>query len=90
MLVLIHHEVHDPATFWSIVAEEIEHLPGGITLLMSLPNRYATVEFSLWETLSLEVLQRLVDERVGHVSRNCFYPIEAANAFGLELVQTAR
>lgn len=84
MFVLIHHEVSEPATFWSIISEEIEHLPAGTQLLLSLPNHHATVEFSLWTAESLESLQRWVDERVRDVSRNTFYPIEAANAFGLE------
>jgi len=84
MFVVIHHQVTDPATFWSIISEEIEHPPTGIELLLSLPNRHATVEFSLWNAESLESLQQWIEENVRHVSRNTFYPIEAANAFGLE------
>lgn len=89
MFILIHHEVSEPATFWSIISEEIEHLPDGVALLFSLPNHLATVEFSLWQAESAEQLQAWVDERVRHVSRNTYHQIEAANAVGLELATAA-
>lgn len=83
MFVLIHHEVRDPATFWNIVSEEIDHLPDGLVLLQSLPDHFGTAEFSLWQAEHLDGLKKFVQEKLSLVSRNTFFQIEAANAFGL-------
>lgn len=85
MFVLIHHEVRDPATFWNIVTEEIEKLPEGIVLLQSLPSRFGTAEFSLWQTDRVEALQQFVDSKLNLVCHSTFIPIDAGNAFGLPL-----
>lgn len=89
MFVLIHHEVRDPATFWNIVTEEIERLPAGLVLLQSLPDHFGTAEFSLWQAEQLEALQKFVNEKLSLVSRSTFFPIEAANAFGLPHARSA-
>jgi len=83
MFVVIQHEVRDPATFWSIVSEEMDHLPDGIALLQSLPNEFGTTEFSLWKTEQMETLQAFVERKLGLVSQACFFPVHAGNAFGL-------
>ena len=83
MFVLIHHEVRDPATFWNIVTEEMEHLPAGLMLVQSLPARFGAAEFSLWETEQVDALQQFVDTKLGLVSRSTYFPIDAGNAFGL-------
>lgn len=85
MFVLIHHEVRDPATFWNIVTEEMDHLPDGLVLLQSLPSRFGTAEFSLWQTERMEELQRFVDSRLNLVCRSTYIPIDAGNAFGFPL-----
>ena len=87
MFVLIHHEVRDPATFWNIVAEEMEHLPEGLMLVQSLPARFGTAEFSLWETDQVGALKQFVESKLGLVSRSSYFPIDAGNAFGFPQVQ---
>lgn len=86
MFVMIQHEVADPATFWAIVSEEMEHLPAGLTLLQSLPSRFGTTEFSLWQTDEMETLQHFVEGKLSLVSHNWFFPIHDANAFRLPVV----
>lgn len=86
MFVVIQHDVSDPATFWCIVAEEVEHLPDGLELLQSLPNEFGTTEFSLWKTETLEALQHFVEEKFTLVSRSALFPIHSGNAFGLPAV----
>lgn len=83
MFVVVHHQVRDPATFWSMVLDRLEQLPEGITMRQSLPTRDAAVEFSLWETLSVESLREFIEEDLRVVSTNTYYPIEAGNAVGL-------
>jgi hypothetical protein len=85
MFVVIQHEVRDPATFWSIVADELDNLPDGLALLQSLPNQFGTTEFSLWKTDQMDTLQRFIEWKLGLVSRACFFPIHAGNAFGLPI-----
>jgi hypothetical protein len=83
MFVVVEHEVTDPATFWCIVSEEVDHLPDGLELLQSLPNEFGTKEFSLWRTDTIEALQRFMEEKLALVSTSAMFPIHAGNAFGL-------
>ena len=89
MFVVIQHEVRDPATFWCVLSEEMEHLPSGLALIQSLPSSYGTTEFSLWAAESLEQLRPFVEEKLGLVCRNVLYPIDARNAFGLPHAPTS-
>ena len=83
MYVVIQHEVRDPATFWSLLTDEIEHLPDGVALIQSLPSHFGTTEFSLWKTERVDVLQPFIEEKLGLVSRNVLHAIDSANAYGL-------
>lgn len=83
MFVVVHHQVRDPATFWSMVLDRLEQLPEGVRMRQSLPTRDATVEFSLWETLSLDLLRDFIEEELQVVSTNTYYAVEAGNAVGL-------
>jgi hypothetical protein len=81
MLVLVHHTVHDPATFWSTASAAIPNLPRELTLHQTLAARDGTLATCLWEADSVDAVRAFLEPAFGAVSSNEYR--EAENRDGI-------
>ncbi len=81
MYVIAIHAVSDPKTFWA-AAEGLE-LPEGTTLHSAIPNEDGTRAVCVWQSDSVETVRDFVEDNVGKVSKNEYFPVNEQNAMGL-------
>jgi hypothetical protein len=79
MYVAAIHTVSDPEQFWGAELE----MPEGTTLPTVAPNADGTYAVCIWETDSVETVQKLVDGAAGAISKNEFFAVNEENAQGL-------
>jgi len=79
MYVISIHSVSDPQAFWSGKLD----LPEGTELPIVLPSADGRHGVCVFESDSLETVQRLVDGATSAVSSNEFYAVDGSNALGL-------
>jgi hypothetical protein len=79
MYVVAIHSVSDPEAFWG---GELE-MPDGTTLSTVAPNSDGTRAVCVWESDSVDTVQRLVDGAAGEISENEFFAVNEATAQGL-------
>jgi hypothetical protein len=87
LYVIAIHSISDPETFWG-AAEGLD-LPEGTTLHSAIPNEDGTRAVCVWQSDSVDTVQNFVDDNVGKVSKNEFFPVNEQNAMGLPGTQVA-
>ena len=83
MFVSVKHAISNPEEFWGIAEKVLPDLPDGIKFHSSYPTEDKATAFCLWEVNSLENFKKFLEDGVGHVSQNDYYPIDEKSAFGL-------
>ncbi len=83
MFISVKHSISNPTEFWGIAQESLSSLPKGIKIHSSYPIADMTIAFCLWEADSVEQMKKYLEEKVGHVSKNEYYPIDEKFAIGL-------
>jgi len=81
MHVIAIHQVSDPKMFWG--AAEGAQFPEGTTLHTAIPSQDGSRVVCVWESDSLDTVRNLVEETVGHVSTNEYFPVDDQKAIGL-------
>jgi hypothetical protein len=81
MYVIAIHAISDPQTFWG--AAEALDLPEGTTLHSAIPNEDGTRAVCVWQSDSVDTVRDFVEENVGKVSKNEYFPVNEQNAMGL-------
>jgi hypothetical protein len=70
MFVLVHHTVHDPATFWATAAAAMPKLPRELTLHQTLSASDGTLATCLWEADSVDAVRAFLEPAFGAASSN--------------------
>jgi hypothetical protein len=83
MYVIAEHEISNPQSFWEIAKKETANLPSNLKVHQILPNGEGTKAVCVWEATKVDDVKAFVEKSVGHVSRNTYFSVEAANAIGL-------
>ncbi len=85
MIILVNHEINDPANFWKAAQENLPNLPEANVkrVVQSLPNTDMTIATCLWEADSIEALDSYLRSKVGSTSKETYYEVNTANAIGL-------
>ena len=81
MFVLVHHTVHDPATFWSKASAAMPNIPSALTLHQTLSARDGTRATCLWEADSIDAVRDFLEPALGAESSNEYR--EAENRDGI-------
>ena len=79
MYVMTIHSISDPETFWSRPLD----LPEGTAQTIAWPSSDGARGVCLFRSDSVDTVRNLVDDATGKISKNEFYAINDANAFGL-------
>ena len=88
MYIVVHHHVADPVRFMQIAAGE-GSLPPGVTMHSFLPTRDPGTVFCLWEAMAVAAVRDLLDSAFGDTSRNEYFEVEPAHAFGFPVTTGA-
>jgi hypothetical protein len=79
MHVVAIHAITDPEKFWGGSLD----LPEGTTLPTVAPNADGTRAICIWQTDSVETVQKLVEDAAGAISTNEFFAVNDQTAQGL-------
>jgi hypothetical protein len=79
MHVVAIHAITDPEKFWGGSLD----LPAGTTLPTVAPNADGTRAICIWQTDSVETVQKLVEDAAGAISTNEFFAVNDQTAQGL-------
>ena len=80
MFIGVKHQISDPETFFGIAQQAADNLPAGVKLHLGLPNEDGSSAICVWEAPSIDTARNLLEEAVGHVSKNEYFEIK--NAMG--------
>lgn len=83
MFVLIHHEIHDPAIFWSTAEEAIATIPDDLLLHTTISAADGTCATCVWEANSVARVREFVETALGAFATNRY--AEAENREGVTL-----
>lgn len=83
MLVIAHHLVLDTEKFWTTTKAAEENPPAGFKLHLIYPSKNMKIGTCLWEVPSIGAIQEYLNEKVGSVSRNFYYPVNHQASIGL-------
>ncbi len=83
MLVIAHHFVHNPNTFWSLKEQVISSIPSGVKLHSVFPSTDLKTGTCIWEAPNADKVQEFLDKLLGQYSKNVCYEVNEEIAFGL-------
>jgi hypothetical protein len=83
MHVIAIHDISDPQAFWAAAESKMDTLPAGTTLRSAIPSEDGSRTVCVWESDSVATVRGVVEESVGHVSKNEYFPVDAERAIGL-------
>jgi hypothetical protein len=82
MLVIAHHDIHDPEKFWSAAQALTSSMPSDLKLHSVFPSTDMRTGTCVWEASSAGDVQKFLDDNVGDVSTNTCYEVNEAKAMG--------
>jgi hypothetical protein len=89
MHIIAIHTISDPQAFWGAAEAKMDQLPEGTILHSAIPSQDGSRTVCVWQSDSVETVRSFVDENVGHVSTNEFFPVDEEHAIGLPGAVTA-
>lgn len=84
MYFIVHHDIRNTEDFWASAQRNLPKLPeGGVKRVVSIfPNQTMDQCTCIWEADSMENLEKYFQEKIGDASRNSWYEVNEAAAFG--------
>jgi hypothetical protein len=87
MIIVVNHNISNPADFWASAQKSLPALPeGGVTRVMQvMPNNDMTQATCVWEAESIETLDSYLRSKVQDWSTETYYELNTAAAMGVAL-----
>ncbi len=89
MLVIAHHNVNDPQSFWGAAKELTKSLPANLKLHGVYPSADGKLGTCLWEADSAQDVQQFLDKNAGMFAKNLCYEVNVEQSIGLPKIQLA-
>jgi hypothetical protein len=89
MLIIAHHYISDPESFWSAAKEVANNVPGNLQLHGVYPAMDGKTGTCLWEAEHVEEVQQFLDEHAGQFAKNFCYAVDVEKSMGLPKFQMA-
>ena len=83
MLVIAHHNISDPQSFWSAAEEVTKNLPRNLKLHGVYPAKDGNTGTCLWEAESVQEVQLFLDKHAGKYAKNFCYEVDEEKSIGL-------
>ena len=80
MHILVRHKISDSAAFWPILEDALVNPPSGLKFSCSLPSSDGRQAICLWRADSLDAVKDYVESKVGHISANEYFQVDAEKA----------
>ena len=87
MLVIAHHNISDPESFWAGAKEVTKNLPDNLKVHGIYPARDAKTGTCLWEADNVEEVQQFLDKNAGQYAKNFCYEVNVEQSIGLPKIQ---
>ena len=89
MLVIAHHNISDPESFWAGAKEITKSLPDNLKVHGIYPAKDAKTGTCLWEADSAQEVQQFLDKVAGQFAKNFCYEVDLQKSIGLPQIQMA-
>ncbi|SMO32745.1 hypothetical protein [Solitalea koreensis] len=89
MLVIAHHSISDPESFWGAAEEVTKNLPSNFKLHGVFPAMDGKTGTCLWEAGNVQEVQQFLDKNAGQYAKNFCYEIDVNKSMGLPKFQLA-
>jgi hypothetical protein len=86
MLVIAHHDINDPKTFWAIAEKVTENLPGNLKVLGVYPSQDGKMGTCIWEADNVGEVQEYLDTNAGKYAKNFCYEVNVKQSIGLPFI----
>ena len=83
MFVIAHHFILEPDAFWAAAPQLLAAIPSHMKLHAVFPSGDLKTGTCVWEATAVNDVQNLVDNLLGHMSRNVCYDVNEEIAIGL-------
>lgn len=89
MLIIAHHDISDPESFWGAAKDVTMNLPDNLKLHGVYPAKDGKTGTCLWEGDAVEEVQQFLDKNAGKYARNFCYEVDVEKSMGLPDVHLA-
>lgn len=83
MFVIAHHFIQNPEAFWTAAQQAMNTIPAHLKLHAVYPSMDSKTGTCVWEAPNAGEVQSLLDNLLGHMSRNVCYEVNEEVAMGL-------
>ena len=83
MLIIAHHNISDPESFWSAAEKVTTELPGSLKIIGVYPSTDAKTGTCLWEADSVDEVQQFLNQNAGQYAKNVCYEVNVEKSIGL-------
>ncbi len=87
MLVIAHHNISDPESFWAAAEEITKKMPGNLRLHGVYPATDAKTGTCLWEAENVQEVQQFLDKNAGQYAKNFCYEVNMEKSMGLPKIE---
>ncbi|UKJ06965.1 hypothetical protein [Solitalea lacus] len=87
MLVIAHHNISDPESFWGAAEEITKKLPNNLKLHGVFPATDGKTGTCLWEAENAQEVQQFLDKNAGQYAKNFCYEVDVNKSMGLPKFQ---
>jgi len=70
MLIIAHHNISDPAGFWSGAEQTTQNLPGSLKVIGVYPLQDGRTGTCLWEADNVQEVQDFLNKNAGQYAEN--------------------
>ena len=89
MLVIAHHNISDPESFWGAAEEVTKNLPANLKLHGVYPAMDGKTGTCLWEAGTVQEVQQFLDKNAGKYAKNYCYEVDVNKSVGLPKIPVA-
>ena len=89
MLIIAHHNISDPESFWSAAKEITQNLPANLKLHGVYPAKDSKTGTCLWEAKTVQEVQQFLDKNAGKYAKNFTYEVDMEKSMGLPKISMA-
>lgn len=83
MLVIVHHNISDPKSFWAAAEAVTGQLPANLKVQAVFPSADAKTGTCFWEADNVQDVQDFLDKNAGQFAKNFCYEVNTEKAMGL-------
>ena len=87
MLVIAHHNISNPESFWGAAEEVTKNLPNNLRLHGVYPAMDGKTGTCLWEADNVQDVQEFLDKNAGQYAKNFCYELNVDKSIGLPKIE---